>query len=183
MRRAALLIRTVALLAGLAIVVAWYRADRLNPDRLYAVTVNHIDHDPALVQALRLYASRGSRYVWGTNDCSVFVSDYLESAGVPIGQRMTTKCLAEPDLTRRGLIDAGPVEHGDVLNFRYMSRNGLGMAGHCGVVFRRDRELWVIHNKEGSGLVMQPLEGFYRLAESLSVDRYSVRVLRPKNDD
>lgn len=179
MRRAALLIGTVAFLAGLAGMLAWYRDYRLDPERLYAVSAKDLGGDPALLRARQRYENRGSRYIWGSNDCSAFVSDYLTAAGVPIGRRMTTKCLAEPDLTRRGLVDAGPADGGDVLNFRYLSKDGLGMAGHCGVVLRRGEELWVVHNREGSGLVMQRIEGFYRLAEGLGVSRRAVRTLRP----
>lgn len=167
---------TVLVLGGVGLWVS--RPDPLDPQ---PVTPNDLEGRSALQVAVRLYEDRGGTYVWGSNDCSVFVTEYLLNSGVDLRGRLTTQVLAGDEIARHGLVEVEDPREGDVLNYRYPAQSQPGMAGHCGVVVARGDSLWVMHNAESHGLAIQPLEGFYRTAIRVgAVD--GVRVLRAKED-
>lgn len=174
MRRSA-----VALVLALLAVPAGFFFARPDPLRPRPVTQFAGPMPKPVAVAVHRYEARGGEYVWGRNDCSVFVTDYLRGRRVPIGARLTTACLASPEISGRGLRHAKNPRPGDVLNYRYRSAKTGRWAGHCGVVVRQGRALWVMHNARGHGLVVQPLPGFLRRAEEVGVRSGAVQVLRP----
>jgi hypothetical protein len=134
---------------------------------------------PPLEKAAQEYWRLGGSYVWGKNDCSSFVTEYLRGIGGPSMPRLTTKWMDEMADGSFGLWQTSTPRPGDVLNYRYPSQEKPGMAGHCGVVIKRGDDLWVIHNAEALGLVRQRLEGFYARAAELGASRDQVRILSP----
>ncbi|MEI7577672.1 MAG: hypothetical protein WCK51_12325 [Armatimonadota bacterium] len=134
----------------------------------------------ALQYAAKRYRQRGAKYIWGTNDCSVFVSDYLLRLPHPPKTRLTTWNLNQVDVEPFGLTIEGSVKPGDVLNYRYRSRKRNEVAGHCGVVVQKPDGLWVVHNCVSMGLAIQRISSFYTTAQSLGVSKLEVTVLRPK---
>jgi hypothetical protein len=136
---------------------------------------------PALKYAVKKYAERGSQYVWGVNDCSVFVTDYLKGQAIPPKSRLTTVTLSQPDLTEFGLTQVQNAKDGDILNYRYLSQESNAKNGHCGVVVKLTNGLWVVHNCSAKGLVIQPFIDFLGTAKSLGVQEPQMRILRPIN--
>lgn len=134
---------------------------------------------PALQYAAKRYAARGAKYIWGVNDCSVFVSDYLSKQKRPPKSRLTTWNLDRADVAPFGLTVEGSPKPGDVLNYRYWSKKNKEMAGHCGVVIKKPDGLWVVHNCVTIGLATQRLSGFFATAQYLGVSKMDVAILRP----
>jgi len=135
---------------------------------------------PALVFAEKQYRRRGAKYIWGANDCSAFVSDYLSRQSKTLKSRVTTWELAQIGVEKYGLVVAGDTKTGDVLNYRYKSQRREGMAGHCGVVLKKPDGFWVVHNCASMGLVIQRLGEFYATAKAYGVGRADVIILRPQ---
>lgn len=126
------------------------------------------NHKRALDLAMERFIGRGGSYQLGPNDCSTFVSDYLEGLGAQIPSRLTTKLMVDPNVT--GKIGLQPVSAqpriGDILVFRYVNSQGE-MRGHCGVLTARDGELLVKHNSlRYGGVVEEPYENFRRFFEA-----------------
>lgn len=168
------------LAAGIAVWFGW-KAD--SP----ATLLRALPQDTALSQpevafAASLYRSKGNSYIWGDNDCSVFVADYLAAAKHPLTGRPTTVELMDKDfMAKHGLQPRQLTESaaGDVLVFRY--RNLIGEArGHCGVVISHDKNLWVAHNTaKYDGLVYEPLTQFLDRAKQLTGSLSAVKAFTP----
>lgn len=125
-------------------------------------------HKRALDFAMQRFVERGGSYQFGPNDCSTFVTDYLEGLGAPLRSRLTTKLMMDPGVTRQ--VGLQPVSTqpsvGDILVFRYVNSQGE-MCGHCGVLTMRDGELLVKHNSlRYGGVVEEPYENFRRFFEA-----------------
>ncbi len=169
----------LALVGSLALLLL--RAKKpLVPPSIRAVNSADLAGSAALQYAAKKYQQRGAKYVWGTNDCSVFVSDYLLRQPRPPKTRLTTWSLDQIDVEPHGLTIVFKPMPGDVLNYRYRSRKSNEIAGHCGVVVSKPDGLWVVHNSVNRGLVIQKLAGFYATAQAMGISKFDVTILRPK---
>lgn len=123
------------------------------------VVAKHPDTDLLpLTLAESLSAYRGGDYVYGYNDCSTFVSDYIRLSGHPLEARITTKELnSAVHMIPLGFDEVETLpntwEEGDILVFRYYDLDTRGETGHCGVLLYDGGELCVAH-------VSSPLRGF-----------------------
>lgn len=170
----------LALLVGAGILVIRNKLYTVRPKQIPNRTVYPVpdfQSNPAINFAVKKFRERGGTYIWGTNDCSVFVSDYLRKRQVQIGNRVTTEQLSQADFIPRGLKKVYAPTDGDVLNYRYISPKWNRPSGHCGVVFSQKSKLWVIHNSLYTGLTVQPLSDFLATAKELKTK--GVRILRP----
>lgn len=134
-----------------------------------------------VLAAMKKHEARGGYYIWGSNDCSIFVLDYMKASGIKVKRRYTTKDLYDPDTMGKVGYQASEFpEVGDIVVFRYTSRRP---AGHCGIVVQQGEELHVVHNAEsGLGIVMESLESFYNRAEILGAPRESLRFFKASSD-
>lgn len=137
--------------------------------------------DAALALAFGKFGSKGGRYIWGENDCSVFVSDYLAARSVPLSSRLTTADLADRRVTSGlglSVVGSQEVGQGDVLVYRY-TNGSLQARGHCGIVVLVGSELWVAHNSAGyDGVVLERLPSFLERARQMGAPGSAVRGLR-----
>lgn len=145
---------------------------------LRPLTLEEVKLSPALTYAAERYFERGGRYIWGTNDCSVFVSDYLIKRIPAIKQRFTTAGFDSIYISDHGFEDATKPKAGDVINYRYLSKKTNQTAGHCGVVWQRLDGMFVIHNCLSKGLVIQPYVDFVATAVALGTPKSEIRLLR-----
>lgn len=179
MRKRFVVIGVVVLTVVSLVAIMRLRKPVLKPITLRQVTEADVAQNPALRYAAKKYRERGAKYIWGTNDCSVFVSDYLLKQPVPPKTRLTTVNLDQADVEPFGVTIEGTPKAGDVLNYRYVSKKTNERAGHCGVVVAKPDGLWVMHNCVTRGLVIQKLQNFIATAEWLGVKKYDVTILRP----
>lgn len=142
------------------------------------VNAEDVSGSNSLEYAFSQYRKRGGRYIWGANDCSVFVSDYLSRKVSLPKPRLTTWDLCLDQVQTYGLKPANQPRHGDVVNYRYFSTKNKRMAGHCGVILKRQGSLWVIHNCATAGLVMERFDSFSNVATKLTGNKNRLRVLR-----
>lgn len=173
----AVILATMLSIGGIAVMVGVMRQPAP------ALKLDDVDFPPAIDAALGRFAERGGAYEWGTNDCSVFVLDFLKASGVSIRRRLTTKELYDVGIMRGiGFDQVQTAEQtGEVVVFRYMERRP---AGHCGLVVRHGDELVIVHNASSAGGVMvETWEQFLRRAESFGAARDSVRVFRMQQGD
>lgn len=132
-----------------------------------------------LEHAAELYYKRGGRYVWGKNDCSMFLTDYLKAHDVQFPRRLTTKEMVDPKTMRSlGMREVkGAIRPGDVVVYRF--RNGKEM-GHCGVVLLKDGELEVVHNSGSmGGLAVSRYRDFVAKAGELGARPEQILAFRP----
>lgn len=136
-------------------------------------------NSPALTYAKKMYESRGNKYIWGPNDCSVFVTDYLKGVGAKVQRRYTTTDLVDPGLLAKlGFTTAtDSPQPGDIIVFKYKNDQGA-LRGHCGIVTEWNRRVYVVHNTEAyGGVIMQTLPSFQQSTQSLPLMVY--RLYRP----
>lgn len=132
-----------------------------------------------LEHAAQQYYKRGGHYVWGKNDCSMFLTDYLKAHDIQFSRRLTTKEFADPRLMRTlGLQPVkGKLKPGDVVVYRF--RDGRSM-GHCGIVFLKDGELEVVHNSGSmGGLAVSSFEAFAARAQEFGTRVDQILAYRP----
>ncbi len=167
-------ISAALVIAASALAMLFARPKGLQP----AVSVSSLP--PAVQSAVAKFQDRGGLYIWGENDCSIFVLDYLKASGVPIKRRLTTKELFDVEI----MADHGyetqtvPVQIGDIVVFRYMSPKP---AGHCGIAVEQDGVIQILHNAASmQGLVLETVEEFLVRAEQFGAPRESVRLFRAR---
>ncbi|MCU0316041.1 MAG: NlpC/P60 family protein [Fimbriimonadaceae bacterium] len=177
-----MVIGSVTLFTAIAIAILSRYQVQTQPKPVFVLPVTEVEvsKSPALKYAAEKYWERGGNYQWGTNDCSVFVSEYLMKRGVPIKSRLTTALLAKPDVAQHGLSRVSEPRPGDILNYRYRRPQDQTTKGHCGVVVQRGDELWVMHNNSVSGLVVETLDRFEATAKAFGVESSNYLVLRSK---
>lgn len=138
---------------------------------------------PATRAAVDRFHDRGGKYIWGENDCSVFVLDFLKASGVPIKRRLTTKELYDLKImAEHGYVaESAPAKVGDIVVFRYLAPRP---AGHCGVVVEQGGEVKILHNAASMhGLVLETVDEFLIRAEQFGAPRESVRLFRAKGPE
>ena len=141
---------------------------------------------PALLKAEARYFERGGRYIWGTNDCSRFVVDYLKNTGVMFIERPTTKELYDDSYMgslkmKRVNVSLDEVSEYDVVVYRYTNDRGE-LAGHCGVIVRKDGTLKVEHNSlSGGGLQASPFEAYVSKMAENGVKEPELKVFRQES--
>lgn len=156
---------------------------RIVPDKQVVVT-------PELDYARQLYVQRGGKYIWGANDCSVFVGDYMKALSSKVPDRLTTKELARPSyMAKYGfkLVRDNP-KPGDIYVFRYLSRKSGGPMGHCGIVVDTTKGLQAVqHNSGGEGGLttfwhkdfMKEVRGVGTDPEKIWLYRYQAEAKKP----
>ena len=119
----------------------------------------------ALRFALDRFQRRGGRYVYGPNDCSTFLTDYLKASGLKIGERTTTANLMKlPVAKSLGLKviprhDFSAMEGNIVIVFRYLEDGRV--YGHCGIRLIQDgKHFWAHNNSSDGGVSIDPEEKF-----------------------
>ncbi len=126
---------------------------------------------PGLVYPIHQYQKFGSRYKWGTNDCSTFVTDYLRASGKPTFKRLVTADLYDNQTMRmQGFSETSEenLRPGDIIVFRYTGRYNT-MQGHVGIVIDSGRESQVIHNSlTHRGLKVESVASFLKVAHRVA---------------
>ncbi|MCG9896090.1 MAG: hypothetical protein MH204_11510 [Fimbriimonadaceae bacterium] len=141
------------------------------------------DASPPLQAATKRYFQRGGKYIWGRNDCSKFILDYLKARGSRVSMRHTTASLLWPG-TMPGLgygpAGAAPEEGEEqIWVFRYRGDDG-GPAGHTGIALGLGGRTVYIHNvsREG-GLIWEEEDDFRARVKEQGVDFSRVRFFEP----
>lgn len=141
---------------------------------------------PEIESARIKYVKKGDEYIWGSNDCSIFVMDYIIACGKKVKSRPTTETLMNPIATQAmGFIPTKTnPKIGDILVYRYQNRDNQ-WRGHTGVVVWYKGALWVAHNTATrDGLVIQRLDKFKETADRLTKGRDTAfKVLRRTDHD
>lgn len=125
---------------------------------------------PEIKFAEERYHANGGRYIWGANDCSIFVADYIKACGKPVSTRPTTETMMwELEMRRMGFASTREsTKPGDILVYRYRNSEGE-WRGHAGVVVWYRAHLWVAHNAASfNGLVLQDYKNFRDLMERIT---------------
>ncbi len=126
---------------------------------------------PELTYPIHQYQKLGSRYKWGTNDCSTFVTDYLRASGKPTFKRLVTADLYDSGTMRmQGFSETSEekLRPGDIIVFRYTGRYNT-MQGHVGIVIDSGRETQVIHNSlTHRGLKVESVSSFLNVAHRVA---------------
>ncbi len=117
---------------------------------------------PEIQAAYRKHMDNGGTYIWGANDCSIFVMNYLIASNKTPPFRPTTATLMDlkfmGDLGLRS--DSTITKTGDIIVFRYKDKENKWL-GHTGVVAWHNNRLWAIHNSGSyKGVVMEDLKQF-----------------------
>jgi hypothetical protein len=126
---------------------------------------------PELIYPIHQYQKLGSRYKWGTNDCSTFVTDYLRASGKPTFKRLVTADLYDTRTMRmQGFSETSEenLRPGDIIVFRYTGRFNT-MQGHVGIVIDSGRDNQVIHNSlTHRGLKVESVSSFLKVAHRVA---------------
>ncbi len=135
----------------------------------------------ALNNAEKIYFQHGAKYIWGENDCSKFVCDYMKALPVRVTDRMTTAEFYQPGFMQG--IGFTEVNHdyraGDVIVYRYKTPGKRG--GHCGVIVKKGPGVYVRHNSASrAGIATDTIGDFLAKAKMRGVAGNLVRVYRPK---
>ncbi|MCB0825013.1 MAG: C40 family peptidase [Armatimonadetes bacterium] len=171
-----------AIAAGSAWFITFHAQQENSPQIIGGIPQAILSQSPSLQLAYDRYTERGSKYIWGTNDCSVFLIDYMKGQGAPIKKRWTTRELFEPakmDVFGYNFFGYPPEQSkaGDLVVFRYIGTEGTEV-GHCGIVIEEGEQKYVVHNSSPyGGVVTQSADGFFRQAKSLNAN---LRIFRPK---
>lgn len=115
-----------------------------------------------LQKAIAKFWKRGGKYVWGSNDCSVFVLDYLKARGARITYRMTTHSMSNPrEMEALGYLPGSRTSAKEfVFVGRYQNERGE-WRGHTGVGTLYKGHRWYVHNASGpGGLVIEEERAF-----------------------
>lgn len=115
-----------------------------------------------LQAAIARFWKRGGRYVWGSNDCSIFILDYLKARGAPVSYRMTTHSMSNPrEMEKLGYSPGRRTESKEFI-FVARYRNEAGeWRGHTGVGLLFKRHRWYVHNAASpGGLVIEEERAF-----------------------
>lgn len=139
---------------------------------------------PEIAYAVKQYQFKGNEYIWGANDCSVFVMDYLKGCAKPVWMRLTTKelfndaTMAQLGFTEGDRKDPQP---GDIIVYRYKKNNGQ-WRGHTGIVVKHEGRHWVVHNSiNHDGVVVYGYNKFVFGADRITGRRSLVKFFR-RND-
>ncbi len=131
---------------------------------------------PELNFAIDQYNKKGGKYIWGSNDCSVFVADYIKACRKPVRIRPTTETMMrDPVMRSMGFqpVTEDPAP-GDILVYRYQNTEGQ-WRGHTGIVVWYKNDLWVAHNAASfDGLVVQHFDKFVDLQNKLTRGKESL---------
>ncbi|ARU40340.1 hypothetical protein CCB80_03975 [Armatimonadetes bacterium Uphvl-Ar1] len=138
---------------------------------------------PEIQVAYRQYQSKGNEYIWGTNDCSILVMDYILATGNPVPFRPTTETLMSDKFMREvGFNPEKTIKTGDILVYRYKNHDNE-WRGHTGVVVWHDNRQWVVHNAAShEGVVMEDLEQFQALTARLTKSNKNQQKIFRRND-
>lgn len=136
-----------------------------------------------LQAAIARFWKRGGVYVWGTNDCSIFILDYLKARGAPVSYRMTTHSMSNPrEMEKLGYYLGRRTDSKEFI-FVVRYRNEAGeWRGHTGVGVRYKGHRWYVHNAAGpGGLVIEEERTFAsRMKEAgVSLDQLQCYVMPP----
>lgn len=112
--------------------------------------------------AIAKYWKRGGKYVWGKNDCSIFVLDYLKARGAPVTYRMTTHSMSQPaQMAALGYTIGNPTEAREfIFVARYLNAR-REWRGHTGIGVFYKNHRWYVHNaSDPGGLVIEDEKTF-----------------------
>ncbi len=144
----------------------------VNP-KLATLLAPHTDtRSPSLQFAEEKFQARGGKYVYGPNDCSTFISDFLQKRGLGIvGRKTTSQLYNAAYMKSKGLVMVDlatePVREFDVIVYRCYDLDIQGPSGHCGVFVWKDGNLCVEHNSSSNeGLAATPVDAFYEKMNS-----------------
>lgn len=147
-----------------------YRLATPPPTLLKEIPPEVFVRQPELSVAYQQYVQNGSKYIWGSNDCSIFVGSYINSCGTVCPLRATTVEIMKPEfMSQVGFQpESGKIKTGDILVFRYRNKSNE-WRGHTGVVVWHQDKHWVMHNTASqNGLVMELLPQFLQKAKTLT---------------
>jgi hypothetical protein len=182
-RNAKIIVTTALLATGIttAVVINYLN----NSVKLYKDIPNQVfTRQPEIKSAYGTYVKNGAKYIWGPNDCSVFVMNYIKACNKQVPFRPTTATLMEPKF----MSDIGfkkvetATKTGDIIVYRYLN-NDNQWRGHTGVVAWHNNRLWVVHNTASySGVVMEDLNQFTEKATRLTKNKNSLMRIYRRSD-
>ncbi|MFM9874672.1 MAG: CHAP domain-containing protein [Fimbriimonadaceae bacterium] len=117
---------------------------------------------PEIKSAYQKHIKNGGKYVWGANDCSIFVMNYIKACKKTVPFRPTTATMMDSLFMHNAGFKAELTDEkaGDIIVFRYQN-NKHEWKGHTGVVAWHNNRLWVVHNTPNyHGVVMEDLPQF-----------------------
>lgn len=168
--------RRLLLLVGVPVVLAggivFAGRDLLFPPLTLVEGIPQVvsDIQPEIESAKVAHIKKGNKYIWGANDCSIFVMDYIKACGKVVPFRPTTETLMNPLAVQ--VMGFSPASSdpkiGDILVYRYQNSKNE-WRGHTGIVVWYNDSLWVAHNTPSyNGLVVQRLDKFNEQANRLT---------------
>jgi hypothetical protein len=169
-KRAATALLVTTIIGGLVVLAIPTVQELFRPTLYKKIPTVVLDNHSELKAAHRDYVKKGNEYIWGSNDCSVFVWDYLKASGKNPPSRPTTATMAHTDFLAQ--IGYKPTQKpylpGDIIVYRYTNRKGEP-AGHTGIITNFDHRLFVVHNSAAhDGVIMEALPNFVKTAVRLS---------------
>lgn len=135
------------------------------------VPLETIKLHPEIIFPLKNFQQKGNKYIWGKNDCSTFVTDYMLNSGKPAFLRLTTADLYR-DATMKWhgyqKVKITSLKPKDIIVFRYKGRYGT-MQGHTGIVLATQSQNIVVHNSlSGGGIVKNTVPEFLAIANRVA---------------
>jgi len=182
-RTAKVIIATTLLGAGIATAGIVHYIN--NPVKLYKeVPTQVFTLQPEIKSAYATYVKNGNKYIWGPNDCSVFVMNYLKACDKKVPFRPTTATLMETKfMSDLGFRQTDQVtKTGDIIVYRYLNSDNQ-WRGHTGVVAWHNNRLWVVHNTSShGGVVMEDLNQFNANATRLTENKPNLYKIYRRTD-
>jgi cell wall-associated NlpC family hydrolase len=137
--------------------------------------------NPEIIYPLKNYQRKGNKYIWGKNDCSTFVTDYMFASGKPAYLRLTTENLYR-DATMKWhgyhKIKVAELQPKDIIVFRYKGRYGT-MQGHTGIVLSTGKQNIVVHNSlSGGGVVKNTVPEFLAIANRVASSHEGQKMIK-----
>ncbi|MFM9872806.1 MAG: CHAP domain-containing protein, partial [Fimbriimonadaceae bacterium] len=137
--------------------------------------------NPEIIYPLKNYQRNGNRYLWGKNDCSTFVTDYMFASGKPAYLRLTTANLySDATMKWHGYqqIKLTSIKPKDIIVFRYRGRHG-NMQGHTGIVLSTGIQEIVVHNSlSGGGVVKNTVPEFLAIANRVASTQNGQKMIK-----
>lgn len=175
----------IVLIGGIALASALLYPVLFPKVKLYkTIPPSVFERQPEVFVAFQAYQAKGAKYIWGDNDCSIFVMDYILATGRSVPFRPTTATLMDSTFLPNVGFSAQPkpAKTGDIIVYRYQNADQQ-WRGHTGVVVWHNDQHWVVHNAQSfNGVVMQDIEEFYKQANRLTNNNPTLTRIYRRND-